>query len=818
MFAGRKSAAVPVAANYIEDVFSTFTYTGTGANRTIDNGISLGYKGLPANTTVSGQLRSYETPENFYTTPNGSAFIGSDSANGWRAGQWIKVDFLTPVTVFTCTYRNGLPQSSGSGWAPSTVELQSSSDDVNWTTRVSYNDLTGSEAINGAIQYIHYTGSETARYWRMYQATDTRGGTTGYNWGFGSFGMYTSSGGNGGLVWIKCRNAARNHNLIDTQRGLKTLYSDFAIAQDDSVTSIRTFNSTSSSSLTPSGITLGTANSVNYTGDTFTSWTFRKQKKFFDMVTFVAATSGKNQRIPHSLGSVPGCIMIKPVSTSGGWYVYHRSLSGAGASAYQNFLSLESTASVSSSANTDRYWGSANPTSTDFGVSDELLYGGGTEASRTYIAYIFAHDAGGFGLSGTDSVISCGKFSAGSNSTSGSATINLGWEPQWILTKNATGTSTRNWQVFDNIRGLTTSFETSYPTSVNMPLNTSGAEGSTGTFSITPTGFKSHGGYNGGDEIIYIAIRKGPMKVPTDATTVFGRDVLNDPASTPLISSDFPVDLAMFFDQSGARDLQFVDRLRGKTVSSKTGATDVETGPIIDSSLDYMNGYGTGASNAPQYGSYLFRRAPGFFDEVCYTGTLANLTLAHNLGVAPELMIVKCRSNNMPGGIAANWAVYAAPQGNNKFALLNTTDIFGTSDVLWQATTPTSTNFYVGAANYVNGSSETYVAWLFASVPGVSKVGTYTGTGTTNQINCGFAAGARFVLVKRADASGDWFLWDTFRGIVSGDDPYFRPNQIAVQVTNTDYIDPYAAGFELSSSAPAAINASGGTFIFLAIA
>lgn len=39
-----------------------------------------------------------------------------------------------------------------------------------------------------------------------------------------------------------------------------------------------------------------------------------------------------------------------------------------------------------------------------------------------------------------------------------------------------------------------------------------------------------------------------------------------------------------------------------------------------------------------------------------------------------------------------------------------------------------------------------------------------------------------------------------------------------VEVTSTDYIDPYSAGFEISSSAPSEINASGGTFIFLAIA
>jgi len=111
-----------------------------------------------------------------------------------------------------------------------------------------------------------------------------------------------------------------------------------------------------------------------------------------------------------------------------------------------------------------------------------------------------------------------------------------------------------------------------------------------------------------------------------------------------------------------------------------------------------------------------------------------------------------------------------------------------------------------------------FIAYLFATCAGVSKVGSYTGTATTKQVDCGFTAGARFVLIKRTDSTGDWYVWDSARGIVSGNDPYLLLNSTAAEVTSTDYIDTYSAGFELSSTAPAAINASGGTFIFLAIA
>ena len=94
----------------------------------------------------------------------------------------------------------------------------------------------------------------------------------------------------------------------------------------------------------------------------------------------------------------------------------------------------------------------------------------------------------------------------------------------------------------------------------------------------------------------------------------------------------------------------------------------------------------------------------------------------------------------------------------------------------------------------------------------------YTGTGADLNVDCGFSAGARFILIKRTDASGDWYVWDSARGIVAGNDPYLLLNSTAAEEPNTDYIDPLASGFTVTSSAPAALNASGGTYIFLAIA
>jgi hypothetical protein len=302
---------------------------------------------------------------------------------------------------------------------------------------------------------------------------------------------------------------------------------------------------------------------------------------------------------------------------------------------------------------------------------------------------------------------------------------------------------------------------------------------------------------------------------------VFGANARSGTGANATVTGGQIADAALIKNRGSAVGDLFASRLTGTGyLETSSTAAEVAAGTTIlqANPWDVMDGVNVGTTSTITNASgntfinYLFRRAPSFFDEVCYTGTGSATTQAHNLGVVPELMIVKQRS-------ATNaWQVYSSALANTEYLVLNTTAAKATGATRWNSTTPTSTVFSIGTASEVNTSTATYVAYLFATCAGVSKVGSYTGTGTTLQINCGFTGGARFVLIKRTDSTGDWYLWDSARGIVAGNDPYILLNSTAAEVTSTDYVDTYSAGFEISSTAPAAINANGGTFIFLAIA
>jgi hypothetical protein len=228
---------------------------------------------------------------------------------------------------------------------------------------------------------------------------------------------------------------------------------------------------------------------------------------------------------------------------------------------------------------------------------------------------------------------------------------------------------------------------------------------------------------------------------------------------------------------------------------------------------DYMNGVYDATANA-SYLSWMFKRATGFFDIVAYTGTGSATTQAHNLKVVPELMVVKRRSS------FESWQVYSKDMAADEYMQINgtpgATNVNGT--LRWNNTRPTDSVFSIGTHNSVNGSGSTYVAYLFATLDGVSKVGSYTGTAATLNVDCGFSAGARFILIKREDSTSEWYVWDSVRGIVAGNDPYIRINRALAEVTTTDYIDPLASGFTVTSNASGTVNVSGGNYIFLAIA
>jgi hypothetical protein len=612
--------------------------------------------------------------------------------------------------------------------------------------------------------------------------------------------------GQGGLVWTKSRSNAEIHGLFDTIRGVNNLL------QSASPNQANTDYSNLLTNFNANGFTAGadtTLAAINSNGMTYTSWSLRKQPKFFDVVSW--SGTGANTTISHSLGSVPACILVKRTNGYSDWQVYHRSLANT------EYMVLNTTAAKATGATR---WNSTTPTSTVFSLGTDATV---NASDGTYVAYLFAHDAGGFGLTGTDNVISCGSFTDPSTGVD----VNLGYEPQWVLVKPSS--TTGNWLLLDTMRGWDQSGSDAY-----LNANTSGAEATTQWGTPTSTGFFFDG--TAGSTYIYIAIRRGPMKVPTSGTSVFSLDASSAGGSGGLLGATTASDLVINSQRDPAYNSPFVfiDRLRGvgqvntgattkALYSSNTNAETTVDTTSSSSTAEGVNGAylysAAGKSSAirtVQQGpggsvAYNLIRAPGFFDEVCYTGDSSDpKTVAHNLGKAPELMIFKARD------VAAGWRVWGGNMAITEYLALSEDSAVVTGPAFFGGTLPTATSFYVGAG--LNTSGRTIVAYLFATCAGVSKVGSYTGTATTLQVDCGFTAGSRFVLIKRTDSTGGWYVWDSARGIVSGNDPYLLLNSTAAEVTNTDYVDTYNAGFEISSTAPAGINATGGTFIFLAIA
>jgi hypothetical protein len=585
--------------------------------------------------------------------------------------------------------------------------------------------------------------------------------------------------GEGGLVWIKQRNQATSHRLFDTARGVQNSLASNSTAGTASFSGYLTaFNS--------NGFSVGSANDVNESGFPLVSLTIRKQAKFFDVVTYTG--TGASKTITHSLGSTPGCIITKRTDSSGPWAVGHRGMTSFSYGMYLNTTDAESF---------QAWFSNVGSTSFDISGSSDLNVNGGT-----YVAYVFAHNAGGFGLTGTDNVISCGSFTTNSG---GSATVSLGYEPQWVLIKRTTG-GTGSWQLHDNMRGF------SLGRYAELDAESAGAEGAfNGTYLYpTATGFVGNGIFNTSSDFIYIAIRRGPMKVPTDATKVFEPVVFTD--ADKLTTAGFPVDTAIEFQNISASNLQyFSNRLTApKALNSRSTAAETTETQVWTSNTQVQLS-NQGNSYTRLY--HMFRRAPNFMDVVCWTGTGADQTLTHNLQAVPELIIYKKR------GSTGNWYTGCNFTGSSYSNLaLNLTSSASTllySDGGPFPAQPTATQFSVGQ---FYSTATTLVAYLFATCAGVSKVFSYTGNGSSQTINCGFTGGARWILIKRTDSTGDWYVWDSARGIVSGNDPHLSLNTTAAEVTSDDTIDTDSTGFVVNQVSATNVNVSSATYIGIAIA
>jgi hypothetical protein len=598
-----------------------------------------------------------------------------------------------------------------------------------------------------------------------------------------------------GLVWIKKRSGSANYTLQDTVRGAtKHIRSSGDSSESTEAQTITAFNS--------NGFSLGTDDLVNASSSEYVGWTFRKQPKFFDIVTYTGnGTAGRT--VSHNLGVVPGMMMIKRLNSGTDWSVYHRSVDSSSPENY--YLKLNGT---NARIDNDGQFNDTAPTATEF----TLGAGSNTNASGgTYVAYLFAHNNndGGFGEPGDQDIIKCGSLTTDSN---GLATVNLGFEPQWLMIKRTT--TTGDWQIVDNLRGFVNN--SSGGDAVLKP-NSSDAESSFTHSTPTATGFLIDGNVSN-HTIIYMAIRRGGMQTPSTASDVFAIDQEN--SSAPYYTSNFPVDMGFVRRKDNTSSWYIYDRLRqGRELVIDTTAAEGVAG---NAQFDYMDGFTSGAFASDVF-AWMWKRARGYFDVVTWNvdGT-GDQTINHNLGVAPEMIWSKNRDDSGSG--SGDWWIghtgltgWDSANENNRHALKFTTGA-SAQQGYHKDFTSTSIRLLGNAAGGYNTSHQS-IAYLFATVEGVSKVGSFSGNSGTQTIDCGFSGGtgARFLLIKAYSTTGGWFVWDSARGIVSGNDPYLLLHSSVAEETGYDAIDTHSSGFTLNNVG-AGTNDSGTNYIFYAIA
>ena len=202
------------------------------------------------------------------------------------------------------------------------------------------------------------------------------------------------------------------------------------------------------------------------------------------------------------------------------------------------------------------------------------------------------------------------------------------------------------------------------------------------------------------------------------------------------------------------------------------------------------------------------------FSIVTYTGTGANATVGHGLGVTPAMYITKKRNST------SDWAVYhQGITGSPSYVLqLQATDAAINVGVWWNSTSPTSSLFSLGNSSTVNGSGDSYVAYCFAEVPGFSKFGSYTGNGSADGafVHLGFRPA--FMIIKASSAADDWAIIDVARSPYNAVNLWLNAEDTSSEATlSPAQFDIVSNGLKLRGTS-STVNGNGTTYIYMAFA
>lgn len=265
------------------------------------------------------------------------------------------------------------------------------------------------------------------------------------------------------------------------------------------------------------------------------------------------------------------------------------------------------------------------------------------------------------------------------------------------------------------------------------------------------------------------------------------------------------------------------DTVRGQNRILESDTTSAEV--VNNQTLNSFNSDGFSIGDASQvnalnedFVAWTFRKAPKFFDVVKYTGngSGSGQSISHSLTTSPRLVLVKRI------GASDEWRVQT-PLGNwnNSYMELNTNNGNILQADMWRTSSGRSSSFFFVLDSTLNASGVEYIAYVFAHNTGpdgetIIYTGTYTGNGTSQDIDCNFSTPARFVMVKRHDSAGNWLMFDAERGMDTASDPILNANLNNAEAGGSDRIEQFSSGFTVKGINDP--NISGAGYLFLAIA
>ena len=256
----------------------------------------------------------------------------------------------------------------------------------------------------------------------------------------------------------------------------------------------------------------------------------------------------------------------------------------------------------------------------------------------------------------------------------------------------------------------------------------------------------------------------------------------------------------------------------GFSVGADTSTTGVNQSGTTYVGWQWQAGQGSTSSNTSgTITSTVSVNTTAGFSVVTYTGTGANATVGHGLGVAPKMIIAKGRGN------VDNWPVYQASANASPATghlLLNTTAAFTSTSTTWNNTAPTSTVFTIGTDTRINQNTITYVAYCWAEIAGFSKFTSYTGNNSADGpfVYCGFRP--KFVMIKDTNTAGAWIILDSNRATYNVAAPFLQPSTSAAEVTIYNQLDFLSNGIKLraNNADSGQNNVNGNTYIVMAYA